>query len=241
VNVGGTNITLLCPNLHREKTSGRLTREQLRQWDQSPFNVRAGNKMSAPHELYFDGQEFVVWLGSNHAKIRGAVVSNVPIVRIDTARVLGIRFTDGGITLDAQINDADNRPSLRIRNSEITVGMTSWDTTFEGQLLTIKPSSCDPPLKIRFMPPDSIQVESGLLRANGAQVEIKGDELIIPSGDDGTSLTALRYNDIVLLDNADIVYVGPMEYMRQGAIWAGDPPRYQTPPGVFGRANRFNR
>src|SRR3982750_2806106 len=56
-------ITLLCDQHHREKTSGLLPEAPVIEANSAPFNLRTG--VSRPYDLHFDGEMCSIEIGGN--------------------------------------------------------------------------------------------------------------------------------------------------------------------------------
>jgi len=100
-------ITLLCPNIHNEKSVGRVTVRQVEAWNADPINKRRGQ--SAPHQLYFDDPNFFVEVGTLRFTLAARGGERIKAISVDGGIVLGFRVSDGGVLFDLNVRDADNR------------------------------------------------------------------------------------------------------------------------------------
>ncbi len=164
------NITLLCENHHGRKTRGTLSLGTVQKYNANPVNIAKG--VTAPFLLDVGAEgPFRVKIGTNW--FVGVYPMMVPLI-IDDCALIGIQRDEGGqIGLWVQIYDRNNRRQLLIIDNELVMSTGVWDIKFEGQVLTIREGDRDVRLRIRFTPPDQIEIESAELTYNGVMIDVK--------------------------------------------------------------------
>lgn len=152
-------MTLLCPEHHREKTAGRLPVEEVRRADAAPFNTR--RDVDAHMPLYFSGDTFSVDFG----EVRFTNTFPDPFgrptataIQVDGVELFGVTRVGHRILINANMRDEFNQPVLVVKDGELHLGTTPWDITFEGTTLTVKRGPSDIFLRVRFQPPTLVVV-----------------------------------------------------------------------------------
>jgi len=182
------NIVLLCPRHHAEKTKGLLTREQVEANAARPFNIKNGK--TAPYELHFDGTqpkieaEFggnVVWM-----PIRDGNAEIIPIA-VDGVALITLRVRQGRMSLSTLIYSEDGTCILRIVDNVLELSADSWDITFIGQTLTLRSDPHRSGLRLRFAPPNRVELLSGRFMLNGIELLLSKSGLVFPGGFSGSN------------------------------------------------------
>ena len=109
-------ITLLCDQHHREKTSSLLPLKKVKEANDNPFCLKTG--VSKPYDLHYSGNEVEAVIGSNTYKTKSEDNKTVicPIV-IDGIPLLSFSISDDHLLLNLNIFDESNQLVLRILNN----------------------------------------------------------------------------------------------------------------------------
>lgn len=174
-------ITLLCDQHHREKTSGLLTAEEVNQASANPLNRQTG--VSKPYDLHFTGDECRVVVGSNLFERRdpGEGTALVPIL-VDGVPLLSFVLLDGHLLLSMLVFDEANIPVLKIQDNVLMYSVSSWDIELVGRRLIIREAARQFLLDIRFEPPNEIFIERGRFLRNGVELLIRPEYVLITNG-----------------------------------------------------------
>ena len=128
------NLALLCPNHHRDKTSGRLAVERVAEARRQPFN--ASHSRTAAYGLEAS-QALEVRVGSNVAT--GPIdAPDHHVIWINGKCFVTIHREDDAYTYSALVTDADGQALLEIDHGALTVATGVWDYTYEGRLVTVR-------------------------------------------------------------------------------------------------------
>lgn len=168
-------ITLLCDGHHREKTSGLLPIEVVREANANPFNIR--NAASSPYVLHFSGPSCRVDVGNN--VILAPVDGPFYAVVIDGFSLVGFRIEDGRYLLNALIVDECDDPVMVIEDNSLVHSVGLWDIEFVGRRLILRSAAHQILIDIVFEPPDSIKLQRGWLRLNGVEVYVRPDYVFL--------------------------------------------------------------
>lgn len=174
-------ITLLCDQHHREKTSGLLPKEIVRKADRSPFNLQEG--ASKPYDLHFSGAYCEAEIGSNTFRATDSGYGSVMVpLAIDGIPILGFVMTDGHLLLNMNLFDEFNDLVLRIVNNRLTYSVSPWDITLEGKRLTIREARGKFLVEIAFETPGKVIVQRGRFLLNGVEVKVFPDHVEVGRG-----------------------------------------------------------
>lgn len=171
-------ITRLCDQHHREKTNGLLPIEAVRRENSSPYNIREG--VSKPYDLHFEGAKAEVVIGGNSfsAENRGDDTCLVPL-SIDGIPLISFILTEKHLLLNLIIMDEFNNPILNIKNNHLYYSIAPWDVQLVGTKLTIREASRKILIEIEFEPPNRVIVSRGRFLANGVEVLIRPENILI--------------------------------------------------------------
>jgi hypothetical protein len=112
------NLTLLCPNHHREKTAGRLAIECVREANLSPRNN--ASPYTAYHQLYFQGSSFRLRLGGTWFTVCfDAIADKFIAVLIDERPLFSFRRESAKLLIDLALYHEDGNLLLEIDRSEL--------------------------------------------------------------------------------------------------------------------------
>lgn len=168
-----SNLTLLCPDHHSQKTRGLLAESAVRTADASPANRAAG--ASRPMAVMGGTQQIAVELGSNLFVSPGG--SFAPLV-VDGVVLLGVEIQDGQALLHALFFDEYNEPVLQVVASEVVYSVDTWDVEFSGQVLTLRSAPRQIQLRMRFDPQGKLTIDRAELYCNGVRILVDGHSVV---------------------------------------------------------------
>jgi trigger factor len=171
-----SNLTLLCPLHHQEKSSGRLTVEAVSEANANPVNKRTGT--TAPHTLYFGSGSPKIEMGRNWFSSEATLVA----LAVDGLPLLAFGREDGGLLLSLLLLDEFNFPILQILDNELIMSATQWDAQLVGKTLTLRKRPRDIALELVLDPPDRVVVTRGSFLCNGVRMEV-GKHGFVVNGD----------------------------------------------------------
>jgi trigger factor len=185
-------ITLLCDQHHREKTSGLLPVEDVLKADKHPHNLRAG--ASAPYALHYAGPECEIDLGSNRFTTRDEGYGTIMCaLAVDGTPLVGFILSDGQLLLNLNVFDEFNELILRIANNELVYSSSPWDIEFIGRRLIIREAQRDFLIEMEFVVPNKIVISRGRLLHNGVEIIIQPSHVLITNNH--TLLSGNRVTD----------------------------------------------
>jgi len=169
------NITLLCPNHHREKTNQLIRLEDLYEANANPHNKQRG--VTLARSFSFGHENPTVALGSVAFQMKN---QDFAAILIDGTPIIGFRFDDGHALLQLRVYDERNRLILKVVDSQLIHSIDLWDYEFEGSTLTLRPKLGEILMRIRFAPNENaVVIDRGTFRLNGVEVDIWPDCLAI--------------------------------------------------------------
>ncbi|RJS95419.1 HNH endonuclease signature motif containing protein [Salinisphaera sp. Q1T1-3] len=171
-------ITLLCDQHHREKTSGLLPLEAVRVANASPFNLQEG--ASKPYTLHFSGEEALVTVGGNRFSCADQGYGTVMVpLSVDGIPLIGLVVADGHLLLNVVVFNEFNEPVLHIKNNQLYYSTSPWDIQLVGTKLTIREWRSKILIELQFSPPNEIHVLRGRLLCNGVEVLIRPTHVLV--------------------------------------------------------------
>lgn len=171
-------ITLLCDQHHREKTSGFLPLEKVREANNDPFNHRTG--VTKPYDLHYTGKECEAVIGSNGftTEDQGYETAQIPLC-VDEVPLIAFFMADGHLLLNLNLFDEFNNLVLQIRNNQLWYSISPWDIHLVGRNLTIREASRKILIDLTFEVPNKIVVNRGRFLLNGVEIIIRPDHLLV--------------------------------------------------------------
>ncbi len=117
-------ITLLCSQHHREKTVGLLTKEDVSEANNNPYNLR--KRRSKPYNLHFKGKDPKIRIGS--IILKGVRNANYlcPLI-INDMPIISFYILDKHLFLDLNLFDKDNNKILEINKNQLVYSINNWD------------------------------------------------------------------------------------------------------------------
>lgn len=129
------NIALLCPNHHRDKTSGRLSPDFVRRKRLNPFNK---NKPFTSPALINPQESAKVNIGGAIIKNNGVRNRSIPIINADGFNILSLKLVDDNILLSLQVYDTTGVPILLICDGEMIISTGIWKFHRIGRVVKVK-------------------------------------------------------------------------------------------------------
>jgi hypothetical protein len=171
-------ITLLCDQHHREKTSGLLPIDEMQRANSEPFNMRSG--VSKPYDLHYSGTACEAVIGGNSFTISdaGYGTSMAPVV-IDGTPLLGFVLGDGHLLLHLNLFDDCNKLVLRIANNQLVYSTSPWDIRLVGRRLAIREAAGQFLIEITFEVPNRIVITRGRFMLNGVELVVRPEYALI--------------------------------------------------------------
>lgn len=188
-------ITLLCDRHHKEKTNGLLSRAQVIEANQSPYNIERA--LSPWYGLHYSGEQSTIRLGD--LEIKSGTGRDIVALLIDDLPILHFsRMGGGGYSLNAVILDEDDEIVLTIIDNALTYSVGEWDIDWVGRTLTIREALKAIRLQLRFDPPNRVTVTRGVLRHNGIEVWVSEDGVFLPANNFLLSEAEAEDKDVLL-------------------------------------------
>jgi len=178
------DITLLCPGHHREKTNGLLTRLQVEEANNNPYNFK--NDFSSPYQLHYTGGTGIAVIANNiitNASLIKAYQSNnlpyvVPVL-IDGVPIISFILQDERLLLNINIFDEYNQPILTVKDNQLIFMPETWDIDLRGSKLIIREAARKIILELDFVLPNIIIVVKAKIRFNGVHLELQKEHFIL--------------------------------------------------------------
>ena len=171
-----SEITLLCPFHHSEKTIGQLPSEIVINADKNPFNHKIG--ITGKHKLFYAGNEAIIKLVSNEFFIKATDETKdfIALVMFDQP-ILGFSVREGQIFLNILLFDSSNNLVFSVIDNVIEVSINIWDFEYVGTKLTLRSKAYDIFIEIDFLVPNIVHFLRGKIYYNNNRVEL-GPEFI---------------------------------------------------------------
>jgi trigger factor len=171
-------ITLLCDQHHRERTSGLLPIEAVHQADADPHNLREG--VSKPYSLYYEGESCEVLIGNSSFTTRdeGYGTLMVPI-SVDSTPLIGFILADGHLLLNLNLFDESNNCIMRIVNNQLSYSSDPWDIQLVGRNLKVRAGHRRLLVDMTFDPPNRVRLNQGRLLRNGVEILVRPGYVLI--------------------------------------------------------------
>ncbi|MFJ5028112.1 HNH endonuclease [Streptomyces sp. NPDC088560] len=187
-----SNLTLLCPDHHAEKTRGLRSSAQIRAADANPFNKRNG--LSGPYVLAYEGSISKVSIGSNLFIQSIGPNYGEPLV-LNGEPMVKVRTEDGNLLVSAKLSDASGGIILTIEENELRYDTNLWDVEFIAGRLVVRKARGEIVSKIVFSPPDAITVERAYFSHEGITVRVTPREIMYETRQG--ERTSFRDNEIL--------------------------------------------
>ena len=176
-------ITLLCPSHHADKTRGRITNEQVKQYNDDPYCLQDGKNPNGI--IRASGSNPIIHIGS----VAAFVKSNADLLVVDNKSILGVEKPEKEgrpWMLNAVFHNKEGRRIATIKKNEITVyHERSWDVQVEGSRYKFRFKNNEISLDLQYFPPDKIVIHKLLQRYKGWVIESKGKALTLRRHNEG--------------------------------------------------------
>lgn len=173
-----SEITLLCDNHHKAKTTKRMPSFIVEEANKNPYNLR--QKLSTSDILYYSGQNATIKMGESSFILtdngKGAAMSPI---KIGNFSLINILLQDQHFLLSMYLFDNNNNIILAIQNNEMKYCLDIWDIEYIGRRLIIRQSSRNIYIDIIFETPNVINFIRGQFYFNGNKFKITKEGLII--------------------------------------------------------------
>lgn len=171
-------ITLLCDQHHREKTSGLLSLGQVSEANRLPNNLKHG--VSKPYDLHYSGDHCEIVIGSNTftQSDQGYGTTLIP-VSIDNVPLLAFVLADGHLLLNLNLVDEFNCLIVQIFNNQLIQTAEPWDIQFVGRNLVIREARREILLDIIFEAPNRVVVRRARFLLNGVELLVRPEGVIV--------------------------------------------------------------
>jgi len=161
-----SELTLLCPNHHRDKTGKRMPLEKVLKANAKPYNLKS-NQTSPYYIEQFFGNSGIIIFGSIGFPFEDRGFGNfmIPLI-VDGIPIIKFVLIDNELFLDFVIFDQRNVPILIVKRNELTFKIGFWDITYIGTTLKIRQGSRNIYLEIDFRAPNTVDVKRMKLYCN---------------------------------------------------------------------------
>lgn len=175
-----SNLTLLCPGHHDDKTHKRLPLAQVLKANADPINVRLG-RSKMPQKFFFAGNSCKLVLG-NALEITldtSTGASRVAPIVIDRLPFIDFEIIDGALAVSINAFDSRNRTLLLMRRNEIIVTTVSWDVESTAARLILRTAARQVVLDIEFRPPNEVYFRRGHIFRNGVEIIVREQYVVV--------------------------------------------------------------
>ena len=178
------DITLLCSQCHRKKTSGSISTESIRAANQSPFG-KSHTASAYERFAYPSSFPYFLQVGLCGLMIAHPHVSEIDAIVIDKRSFLKLKNEAGKLLLSVSITDREGRPLVVVVENVLQVYPDAWDVIFRGTTLEVRqdPIGTKPFCSLTIRP-DGVIVNRWETTHNGRTIRIcdDGDVMLEPCG-----------------------------------------------------------
>lgn len=181
-----SDITLLCPNHHQEKTGGTLPRADVIAANEVPYNLFNDNPPS--QLLHYAGNTATATIATNQFISSAQTLAKglkdhrlpymIPLL-IDSVVIMGFRFQDDHALLTLLLLNEYNEIDLKIDDNQLTFNRKVWDVERVGRELIVRRGPRDVALRVLFEPPDRINILRAKFMFNGVFLDLHERYLIL--------------------------------------------------------------
>lgn len=215
-------ITLLCDQHHREKTSGLLPLDVVRKANDDPHNLRTG--VSKPYDLHFEGSDCEIEIGGNRftsvANIEGERRIMAALV-MDNQPIVGFILEDQHLLLFLNVFDECNNFVFGVAENQVRHTSTAWDIRLVGRRLEVREGAGRFLLDIEFQPPSRVAISRGRFLRNGIEVIVRPDSVTI-------SNTGMVISGCHADRSLGGIVVGVQDHIQSAMFRVEDVPRYRV-------------
>lgn len=203
-----SNLTLLCPNHHHEKTVGLRNLAQVQAASAKPFNRQTGQ--TSKHLLSFVGDSCEIIMASNRFIATHGPNGIVIPFFVNGRAPISFKKGDDELLLNVGLADESGKDILRIRDNELTLSAGVWDATFIGAELTMRAAKANFIARILFKPPNRVVVKRFDCMCGDVELKISDTEMSVkyPFDHGGFVLTGNKHAPGTVDANVGLL-VGP--------------------------------
>lgn len=172
------NLTLLCDQHHREKTSHLLPSDAVAAANADPYSRRTG--VSRPYDLHYSGDSCEADIGSN-LHVWPSLAHDaftVPLIVDDTPVVL-FRGENGHLLLSVQLFNDQNELLVQIVDNQLVFSAAPWDVEFRGRRLTVRGGPGDIFVHMTFEAPARIVIDRAHIWRNGIEIDVSPERVLL--------------------------------------------------------------
>ncbi len=170
-------ITLLCNQHHRERTSELLPIDVVIAADKNPHNLKEG--VSKPYDSHYSGDECEVVVGKNKFITNDAGNGvTMTVISIDDMPLLRFSLENGHLLLTLNVFNEFNQFVLQIIDNELVYSISPWDIQLVGRNLVIREGQGKFLIDIIFEVPNKITINRGRFLCNGVELFVDKDQIL---------------------------------------------------------------
>lgn len=176
-----SELTLLCPNHHAEKTNGLLSDAQVERANKTPHNLKTGQ--STAHLLHFEGDSPEILMGGSTFTCNDRRRPTVMIpVMVHKKSPFWFSLDSGHLLFNLVALDSKNNVVLEIRNSELVYSSAVWDATMVGRRFAIREGMGNFVVALEFRPPNCVVIEKYEFESGETHIDINDESVTIQGG-----------------------------------------------------------
>ena len=179
-----SEITLLCPNHHADKTRGLLPEADVRQANANPRNTRVGE--SAPYAIHgFRGTTCTVSASPYVDFYANIARTGERLILFSIDGVVPIEFRLGAdaLLMTLRVADKEGNTILQIIENELVFSVAPWDIEIVGARFTVREAKRDFFLDMRLLPPNRVEIMRWSYSSKFGRVDIGPEGLRLFSVD----------------------------------------------------------
>ena len=172
-----SNITLLCPNHHQDKTSGRISKQMIKQQTENPYN--RNQAFSTPYKLFMAGESVTLKVGGNQYLfdfLNGN--DRFDAVRVNGKSIVGLTNENGNLLLSLCMTDVQGNEVIKAKEGELEISTGVWDFEYTGNKMKIRSKLSAIEFEMLLLN-DGIQINRGYYSQSHRALEILPQEHII--------------------------------------------------------------
>ncbi|MDI1303675.1 MAG: HNH endonuclease signature motif containing protein [bacterium] len=172
------NLALLCDKHHKEKTVGLLTRDQVRKYRNTPYNLNV--EYSKKYDLHFEGQDFTLQFGDMTFRLENVNSTNdflIPFL-INNKQLIGFEIIDDQLYFNLVLFDKSGKLLLKIERNRLIYKIEQWDIHFVGRNLKIREGLKRIILDIDFLIPNSVKINKAYFFYDKREIIIENGTLV---------------------------------------------------------------
>ena len=170
-----SDITLLCSQCHRKKTSGLISVDAIREADQNPY-MKSCEKSAPEMFSYPNNLPYLLEVGSCGLMIAHPHVNEIDAIVIDSVSFLKLKNDKGRLLLSIAVTDRMGRPLVVIIDNVLQVYPDAWDIVFQGTTLEVRqdPIGTRPFCRLNVNP-EGVFIDRWETTHNGKTIRVRDD------------------------------------------------------------------